>query len=77
METAVAFDPAVCKGLRLKADCILRPLLSVTNLFNSRDRSNISNANMAGRSQDLHLVGNQFNQVLTYYQIPFIVLGAS
>lgn len=43
----------------------------------SRDRSNISNANMAGRSQDLHLVGNQFNQVLTYYQIPFIVLGAS
>lgn len=35
----------------------------------------MSNAHTAGLEDDLGLVGNQFNQVLTYYQIPFIVFG--
>lgn len=41
----------------------------------SLDRSNLSNAYTAGLSADLGLTGNQYNQILTYYQIPFIVLG--
>ncbi|OKL55482.1 hypothetical protein UA08_09226 [Talaromyces atroroseus] len=68
-------DPQVSKRLKLKADFILLPLLTIGYLFNSLDRSNMSNAYTAGLSEDLHLVGNQYNQVLTYYQIPFIVLG--
>jgi predicted MFS family arabinose efflux permease len=35
----------------------------------------VSNAHTAGLAKDLHLVGNQFNQALTYYQITFIILG--
>lgn len=41
----------------------------------SLDRSNVSNAYTAGLSADLGLTGNQYNQILTYYQIPFIALG--
>lgn len=41
----------------------------------SLDRSNISNAHTAGLVQDLNLTGNQFNQVLTYYFIPFCLCG--
>lgn len=46
-------------------------------IFNcsSLDRSNLSNAYTAGIAKDLNLVGNQYNQVLTYYQIPFIAFG--
>lgn len=33
VETAVAFDPAVCKRLKLKADFIPLPLSSVATLF--------------------------------------------
>lgn len=35
----------------------------------------MSNAHTAGLAKDLHLVGNQFNQALIYYQTPFIILG--
>ncbi|XXH05562.1 hypothetical protein Hte_011994 [Hypoxylon texense] len=68
-------DPQVAKSLKRKADFILLPILTVAYLCNSLDRSNVSNANTAGLESDLGLVGTQFNQVLTYYQIPFIVLG--
>ncbi|KAK2594290.1 hypothetical protein QQS21_007996 [Conoideocrella luteorostrata] len=72
---AIDFDPQTAKRLKLKADLILLPLLTVAYLLNSLDRSNVSNAHTAGLEDDLHLQGNQFNQILTYYQIPFIVLG--
>uniref|UniRef100_A0A0B7K8I7 Major facilitator superfamily (MFS) profile domain-containing protein n=1 Tax=Bionectria ochroleuca TaxID=29856 RepID=A0A0B7K8I7_BIOOC len=74
-DSEMTFDPAVVKKLKLKTDLILLPILSIAYLFNSLARSNISNANTAGLTKDLHLQGNQFNQVLTYYQIPFIVFG--
>ncbi|VUC29415.1 unnamed protein product [Clonostachys rosea] len=74
-DSEVSFDPAVVKKLKLKTDLVLLPILSIAYLFNSLARSNISNANTAGLTKDLHLQGNQFNQVLTYYQIPFIIFG--
>lgn len=45
------------------------------SVFSSLDRSNLSNAHTANLEKDLGLVGNQYNQVLTYYQIPFVVFG--
>ncbi|UNI22830.1 hypothetical protein JDV02_008683 [Purpureocillium takamizusanense] len=60
----------VVKRLKRKSDLILLPLLTVAYLLN-----NVSNAHTAGLEEDLGLMGNQFNQVLTYYQIPFIVFG--
>lgn len=44
-------------------------------VLSSLDRSNLANANTAGLENDLHLVGNQYNLVLTYYQIPFVLFG--
>jgi MFS family permease len=41
----------------------------------SLDRSNISNAKTANFSNDIKLVDNQFNLILTWYFIPFIILG--
>ncbi|KAJ6443733.1 Lovastatin diketide synthase LovF [Purpureocillium lavendulum] len=73
--TGPALDPVVVKRLKLKADLILLPMLTLAYLFNSLDRSSVSNAHTAGLEEDLGLVGNQFNQVLTFYQVPFIVLG--
>ncbi|KAH8657855.1 major facilitator superfamily domain-containing protein [Xylariales sp. PMI_506] len=74
-DDVLSTDPAVVKSLKRKADFILLPTLALAYLFNSLDRSNLSNAYTAGLATDTHLVGNQYNQVLTYYQIPFIVLG--
>ncbi|CAI6070555.1 unnamed protein product [Clonostachys chloroleuca] len=74
-DSEITFDPAVIKKLKLKTDLILLPILSIAYLFNSLARSNIANANTAGLTKDLHLQGNQFNQALTYYQIPFIIFG--
>lgn len=49
--------------------------LMINSYDSSLDRSNVSNAYTAGLSADLGLKGNQYNQLLIYYQIPFIVLG--
>ncbi|KAH7014555.1 major facilitator superfamily domain-containing protein [Microdochium trichocladiopsis] len=68
-------DPAAVRSLKRKADWILLPILSFAYLCNSLDRSNISNAHTAGLEADVGLVGNQFNQLLTYYQIAFVLLG--
>ncbi|KAI2640711.1 retrograde regulation protein 2 [Hypomontagnella submonticulosa] len=68
-------DKQIVKSLKRKADFILLPILTIAYLCNSLDRSNVSNAHTAGLEEDVGLIGNQFNQVLTFYQIPFIVLG--
>ncbi|CAH0042238.1 unnamed protein product [Clonostachys rhizophaga] len=73
--TQEQIDPAVARTLKRKADVILLPVLAIAYLLNSLDRSNVANANTAGLEVDQNLVGNQFNQVLTYYQVPFIVFG--
>lgn len=39
------------------------------------DRSNLANANTAGLEDDLGMVGRQYNNVLTFYQVPFVVFG--
>ena len=49
--------------------------LMIDTYDSSLDRSNVSNAYTAGLSADLGLKGNQYNQILIYYQIPFIALG--
>lgn len=41
----------------------------------SLDRSNLGNAKTAGLSEDIGLVGNQYNLVLTFYYVPFILFG--
>lgn len=52
----------------------IRPWLTLV-ARSSLDRSNLSNAYTAGLPEDLGLTGNQYNQILTYYTIPLVVLG--
>ncbi|KAJ5556233.1 retrograde regulation protein 2 [Penicillium frequentans] len=74
-ETEIVADPNITRRVKLKADLVLLPTLAIAYLLNSLDRSNLSNAHTAGLAEDLHLVGNQFNQVLTYYFIVFVIMG--
>lgn len=39
------------------------------------DRSNLGNAKTAGLAEDLHLEGNQYNLVLTFYYVVFVLFG--
>ncbi|KAH8898749.1 retrograde regulation protein 2 [Thozetella sp. PMI_491] len=55
-----------------KCDWHLIPFLSLTYFFNSLDRSNLGNAQTAGFSTDIGLVGNQYNLILTFYYVPFV-----
>ncbi|EXJ85474.1 hypothetical protein A1O1_05838 [Capronia coronata CBS 617.96] len=68
-------DATVVRSLKRKADFILLPMLAVMYLFNSLDRSNMGNAQTDGLSRDLHLKGNQYNLVLTFYYVFFVIFG--
>ncbi|ETN38618.1 uncharacterized protein HMPREF1541_06655 [Cyphellophora europaea CBS 101466] len=68
-------DSAIERRIKRKADLIILPTLAITYLFNSLDRSNLSNAHTAGLVEDLRLRDNEFNLALTYYFIPFCICG--
>lgn len=50
-----------------KVDLRLIPLLTFLYVLSFLDRSNIGNANIAGMSEDLGLVGNQYNICLMVF----------
>jgi len=68
-------DPKVLRRLMLKMDFILLPTLTLTYIFNSLDRSNLGNANTAGLPANIGLVGSQYNLVLTFYYVVFVLFG--
>ncbi|KAM5362082.1 hypothetical protein ACJZ2D_012749 [Fusarium nematophilum] len=73
--TELHLDETIVRSLKRKADFILIPVLAIGYLMNSLDRSNLANANTAGLEDDLNMAGRQYNDVLTFYQIPFVVFG--
>ncbi|CAK7211702.1 hypothetical protein SCUCBS95973_001207 [Sporothrix curviconia] len=68
-------DPAIVRRFLWKCDIRLIPCLGLMYLLNSLDRANLGNAKTNGLEDDLGLVGNQYNQVLTYYYIPYVLCG--
>ncbi|KAI3573525.1 retrograde regulation protein 2 [Fusarium oxysporum f. sp. albedinis] len=68
-------DPGLIKSFIRKCDLHLIPLLSLTYLFNSLDRSNLGNAKTAGLATDLKLKDHEYNLVLTFYYVPFIIFA--
>ncbi|CAK7212875.1 hypothetical protein SBRCBS47491_001612 [Sporothrix bragantina] len=68
-------DPAVVRRFLWKCDIRLIPCLGLMYLLNSLDRANLGNAKTDGLEKDLGLVGNQYNQILTYYYIPYVLCG--
>ncbi|PTB61871.1 MFS general substrate transporter [Trichoderma citrinoviride] len=57
-----------------KVDLRLVPMLAILYLISQLDRANIGNAKIEGLSEDLHLVGNQYNIVLALFFTPYILL---
>ncbi|KAK0113445.1 hypothetical protein ONS95_013703 [Cadophora gregata] len=67
-------DPAAERRLRLKIDFYIVPTVFVLYLFCFIDRTNIGNARLAGFEKDLHLKGYDYNAVLSYFYISYIIL---
>ncbi|KAH7123322.1 major facilitator superfamily domain-containing protein [Dactylonectria estremocensis] len=68
------FSPAQRKQVIRKVDVRLIPMLAVLYLISHLDRANIGNAKIEGLADDLNLVGNQWNIVLSLFFIPYILL---
>ncbi|KAF5331526.1 hypothetical protein D9611_007686 [Ephemerocybe angulata] len=60
-----AYARGMTKRILWKLDSNILPPLALLWLANFIDRSNIGNARIAGLEKDTHLVGNQFNVLLT------------
>ncbi|KAK1237269.1 hypothetical protein MKX08_002894 [Trichoderma sp. CBMAI-0020] len=56
-----------------KTDRNLVPLVMALYLLAFLDRSNVGNARIAGMSQDLNLVGDRYDWLLTIFYIPYII----
>ncbi|TCD70433.1 hypothetical protein EIP91_003514 [Steccherinum ochraceum] len=65
---------AMTKRLLWKLDLHVLPLLIVLWVACFTDRSNISNAKIAGLDRDIHLTGDQFNVSLIVFYVPFILI---
>ncbi|KAK5184003.1 hypothetical protein LTR44_003508 [Exophiala sp. CCFEE 6388] len=62
---AMILDPAKEKKMMRKFDYYALLLIGILYMFCNLDRGNIGNANIAGMSKDLGLVGNQFGTAVT------------
>ncbi|KAK9369479.1 major facilitator superfamily domain-containing protein [Lipomyces kononenkoae] len=72
---AGVIDPAVERAICRRLDMRLLPLLALMYLFNSLDKSNLGNAKTDGMTTDLHMVGNQYNILLSVFYIPYVLFA--
>ncbi|KAJ5094408.1 hypothetical protein N7456_010269 [Penicillium angulare] len=68
------YSPEEMKRLLRKIDLRVIPILAILYFLSFLDRGNIGNANIQGLSEDLNLVGNQYNWVLTVFFFPYSFL---
>ena len=58
-----------------KLDCRILPMTACMYLFNSLDKGNISNAKSDGLDTDLGIKGQQWNNMLSIFYIPFVLFA--
>ncbi|KAL7917602.1 major facilitator superfamily domain-containing protein [Trichoderma austrokoningii] len=68
-----AIDAELERRVVRKTDRNLVPLVMALYLLAFLDRSNIGNARIAGMSQDLNLIGDRYDWLLTIFYIPYII----
>lgn len=73
MSASIALDPAAERRLVWKFDLHILPVLAVMYLFNALDKSNLGNAKTAGLEKTLHLVGDQYNTILSVFFVPYVL----
>jgi hypothetical protein len=69
----VRIDPAMEKRVVRKIDMRVTPLVTFLFLLSFLDRSNIGNARIAGMEDDLDLVGDRYDWLLTIFYISYII----
>ncbi|KAH6954610.1 major facilitator superfamily domain-containing protein [Fusarium avenaceum] len=67
------FDEAAEKRLRRKIDWCVMPTVTILYLMCFVDRANIGNARLAGLEADLGLMGYDYNILLTWFYISYII----
>jgi len=65
--------PDIERRVIRKMDMRIVPLVTALYVLAFLDRSNIGNARIAGMSNDLHLVGNDYQWLLTIFYITYII----
>jgi MFS family permease len=72
--TGIEMDAVAERALVWKFDLRILPVLAVTHLFNSLDKSNLGNAKTAGLENSLGMAGaNQYNTVLSIFFVPYVL----
>ena len=71
--TTLLLTPAADRALVWKFDLRILPVLAVMYLFNSLDKSNLSNAKTAGLEKTLKLKGQQYNTILSVFFVPYVL----
>jgi len=73
--TAKIIDRAMEMRICRKLDFCILPVLAIMYLFNSIDKGNLGNAKTDGMDVDLGFVGNQYNDLLSLFFIPYVVFA--
>ncbi|KAH7108375.1 putative high-affinity nicotinic acid transporter [Auriculariales sp. MPI-PUGE-AT-0066] len=68
-------DPEIQRKILRKLDWFMLPLLALFYLCNALDKASLGNAKTNHMDKDLHLVGNQYYQLITAFYAPFCVMG--
>lgn len=64
-------ERSICRKLDLR----ILPVTAIMYLFNALDKGNISNAKTDGIATDLGIEGQQWNNMLSIFYIPFVLFG--
>ena len=70
----VAVTKELERKIIMKTDLHVLPILFLLFLVSFIDRTNIGNAKIAGLTDDLHMVGNQYNIAVFVFNIPYTLL---
>lgn len=66
-------DPKIERAICWKFDLRILPLLAIMYLFNALDKGNISNAKTDGLDKNLGIEGQQWNNMLSIFYVPFVL----
>ncbi|KAH8893032.1 MFS transporter [Thozetella sp. PMI_491] len=74
-ETGRVLDHAAERALCRKFDFRLLPVLAIMYLFNALDKGNLGNAYTGGLGKDLGLTGDQYNQIVSIFFVPYVLFA--
>ena len=72
---AQLINPATEKKILKKLDFRVVPMLWLLFLISFIDRGNIANAKIQGMDEELHLVGNDYNNTYWVFTLSYVVFG--